>query len=570
MPKKEISILIKARNAVGAGLKAVGVSLKKFAGTVKNVGKFFAKAFIGAGVAIVALSTKLLQAFSVQEKAVKQTEAAFRAYGEEVTENTKAVQKFAAAIQNETGIADEQTIALAAQLKLIGVATPKLEAATKATIALQKAGMRGAAAARAVAAATQGDFEALQRYLPALKTATSEAEKARIVNDFVTKSYAAQKDELNTVSGQWTAFKGRIGDVLEQLGSVIANDGALTGMLKRAGDAVLAFGGKISRFIAAGGIGDLVAGIKLFAENARNSFMKIGIIAEGVFKGSLWNPGKAVFQFLGSVIGTWVNKSVEELKFLGKLAVAVFEKIKNPLKKFEPPDTTALFASYREVGKALTGQLVDKVPNAFEEMYAKLDAEQKRHNAKTEAISKEQLDRAQKNADDRVDLEQKAQEQIVIAAENADKKIEELQKKKKKLEDQLRERQREEQKKAAKEELDDLEKRLAKQQEITKKTVQGILAEQRAQQAADDQAAADLRRAERLRRRKGRLNKKDMEFLRAFDDIQAARQGAGILGLDVAQAKEKIKALDNRPNIDAIKTELKKHNEKLDELLVRE
>lgn len=572
MATKTVEIILKAKNALAAGLRSAGNALKKFGGGAAAIGKAFAKGFLVAGTAIAGLSVKLLQAFGVQEKAEKQAEAAFRAYGEEVKQNTQAVKNFAAAIQNETGIADESTIARAATLKLLGVQTDKLEAAAKATIALQKAGMGEQTAMKAVAAAIEGNFEALTRYIPALRTATSDAEKAAIVNDFVTKGYAAQKDELNTVTGRWNEFKGRVGDVLEQLGGLIAKDAGVTGMLKRAADGVKALGDRIAQWVAAGGMGRLIATVQLFAENFRSSFAKIAIIASGVFKGSILDPGKRVVQLLTSQFSALGMTMLNVFRFVGEAAKAAWEKVKSPAKEFKAPDMGPLKQSIKDLGRALKGEFVD-VPNSFEEMYAKLAAESERHAAKVKAISDKQISDYKEAAEERVAVEKKTQDEIVIAAENTAQKKEDLRKREMRLAQQVADAERNAQREALREHINNLEEAERKRAALAKKTVDQILEEQRARANADKEWARAETKARRLRDRQGRgvkLSRKQQEWLDAFTKIEQAKAGAVGANPALQNAKDQLKALnDQGPKLDAIKGELVQTRQDLNALLMR-
>jgi hypothetical protein len=72
-----------------------------------------------------------------------------------------------------------------------------------------------------------GNFEALNKFIPALKTATSETEKAIIVSEYISRQWALQKKDLDTVAGAWASLKGRIGDVWEMFGKAISQGGKL-------------------------------------------------------------------------------------------------------------------------------------------------------------------------------------------------------------------------------------------------------------------------------------------------------------------------------------------------------
>ncbi len=256
MSKREISIIIRAKNAVAAGLAKAGAMFKSFGESVKNIGagllSFGKNAAIGFGsatAAVVAFSVKALSAYAEQQKAEMALAGSLRAYGESADAVIPKLKEIAARIQDETGAADESTLAGMAKIRMLGVQTDKLEEAAKATLALKSIGIEEAAAQRYVALAMQGNYTMLQRYIPALRTATDEADKARIVNEFFARGYQQQKDLLNTTSGAWRNLKGRIGDALESIGEAIDKSAGLKKVLNQAATAVKDFGGAVERWI---------------------------------------------------------------------------------------------------------------------------------------------------------------------------------------------------------------------------------------------------------------------------------------------------------------------------------
>lgn len=246
---REISIIIRARNAMAAGLASAEKQLQAFGASAMKIGKWVAAGFLAAGTAVVGFAVKALSSYSVQERAIQQLSSAIRAFGEDAEKIVPSLLDMASAIQDETGAADEATIATMARLKLLGVLTPKLGDAAKAVIALKSVGMEEAAASKAVAMAMNGQYDMLNRYVPALRTATSEAEKAQIVNDLISRGYQQQRDLLETVSGSWAALKGRIGDVWEEIGRVIEKSSGLQRVLELAGGAVKQFGQSVADWV---------------------------------------------------------------------------------------------------------------------------------------------------------------------------------------------------------------------------------------------------------------------------------------------------------------------------------
>ena len=249
MAEKELTLVIRARNAVAAGLKSVMGSIKSLGGGIVKVSKWIATGVAAATAAIGAVAAKALSAYAVQEKATRALASSLAAAGDNATELVPKLKAVASAIQDETGADDDAVVAGMARLRLLGVTADKLGDAARATIALKSVGLEETAAQKAVAMAMQGSYDMLNRYVPALRTAKTEAEKARIVNELFAKGYEQQKAVLNTTSGAWMALKGRIGDAWEEIGKAIERSFGIRDALNKAGDAVKKFGERVSEWI---------------------------------------------------------------------------------------------------------------------------------------------------------------------------------------------------------------------------------------------------------------------------------------------------------------------------------
>ncbi|HOE37300.1 MAG TPA: hypothetical protein PLT12_07290 [Kiritimatiellia bacterium] len=249
MAKKELSITLRARNALMSGIAGARRTLMQFGGWVTGLGRRMAYAFLGAVSGLAGFVALTARAYAKQERAEKSLASVLASHGENVDALLPKLKAVAAAIQDQTGVGDEQTLQTMANLKMLGVQTDALEQAAKATIALKSAGVEEAQATKMVALATAGNYTMLSRYLHALRTATSETEKAAAVNDFLSKGYKQQCDLLNTTGGAWQALRGRVGVVLEEFGKAINKSDALTRLLHRAGDAVKRFGERITNYI---------------------------------------------------------------------------------------------------------------------------------------------------------------------------------------------------------------------------------------------------------------------------------------------------------------------------------
>lgn len=563
---KEISIVIRARNAMAAGLASAEASLKAFGESALNIGSFFAKTFLAASGAILGFASKAVMSFAESEKAEASAAAAFRAYGEEVDSNVANVKRFAAAIQEETGADGDSLVARAAQLRMLGVMPNKLEDATRATVALTGAGMAEEAAVKALAMAQEGNFSALERMIPAVRNAASEQEKAAAINDFLTRGYSSQKDQLNTLTGQWSLFKARVGDVWEEIGGAIAQNGQLQAVFERASNAVKEFGQRIADWVASGGMTQLMNTIELFWEYARNSFTNAAIYAKGFFMGGVYNPAKAAFEYVGTIIASWAAGTVAEFEYLRDFAVAVWEKIKNPLKKFDPPSISTLVESYKIMFKSVKGEYIEKVPNAFETMNQELETEAQRNQKKLAQISKQQLDDYQKNANERVSVEQDAQKKIEVAVAS---RAEEEKKAGEYMLDQMEqikdaeEKAGEEKVKRAEEVVNALEKEKDLRAEIAKKSIQDIIKEKKEAKDQQKKDKEDEKRAERLnakQKKNVKLSKKDQEWLNAFNEQKLAQvalaNAANALNLAKANLQQ-VKA-DNSKKLTDIKNEITK------------
>jgi hypothetical protein len=420
MATKEISILIKAKNSLAQGLTSAGKQLQAFGQSAMRIGKFFVTGFMAAGAAVAGFAAKALQAYGVQEQAEKSLVAAMNAHGQAGEALVEPLKKIAAAIQDETGAADESTLAGMARMKMLGVQTEKLGEAAKATIALKAIGMEEAAAQKAVAMAMQGNYDLLNRYVPALRQATSEEEKAAIVKDLFTKGYEQQKAVLGTVAGQWGALKGRIGDVWEEMGKAISQNGALTEVLKRAGDSVKAFGERVSEWVSGGGIVNLMAGIKVFFSEVTYWFSIIGNTARTTWA-VLTDACETAFNYIFNIIRTWKDATTSMFQFVGDYAIALWEKVKRPWRTFDPPDIKPYLNKLKELGLALAGHEAQVTKRTEEALLQREMIHQERASAIVE-IGKWQTDalieQQNKVVSSAILAEEESVEQHQLAAES--------------------------------------------------------------------------------------------------------------------------------------------------------
>jgi len=485
---KEISILIRAKNAMAAGLSSAGRSLQAFGSSVLRIGKFFVKAFLGAGAAVVGFATKAIAAYAVQEAAERSLAAAMTAHGEAGKAILPALNKIAAAIQDETGASDESTLAGMAKMRMLGVQTSKLGEAAKAVVALKGLGLEEAAAQKAVAMAMQGSYDMLNRYVPALRSATSEEEKARIVNELFANGYEQQAAILDTVSGQWRLLKGRVGDLWEVIGGAIVQNDTLMLGIKRAGEAVKEFGNKIALWVEGGGIVRLIAGFKIFYADVSHTFKLIG------------NSAHIAWAAIGDGVETLVRANIAQFAYMGAYIAAIWKKIKSPTSAFEAPKLGDHFGI---TTKRTVAALAER--EKINEEYAE----------RIEDIAKEQADAQIKHEDRVVKAKKAAAEAEKKMAETTTTVVE-------------RESKKQAQARLArlKQELSELNRKKALWENLAKSRVQAFLDEQKAKKEEDKSVAKDDAKAKRLadnEARGARLGGAQKRWLDAYNKIKNAK-----------------------------------------------
>ncbi len=540
MSKKEISIIIRARNMVAAGLNSAGKALKSFGSGAMHLGRNIAIGLAAATAAVGAFAAKALSAYATQERAAKSLSAALTANGDDALTLVPKLQKVAAAIQDETGADDDAVIAGMAKMRMLGVQADKLDEAAKATMALTSIGMDEAAAQKAVALAMQGNYTLLQRYIPALKNAKDETEKARIVNELFARGYEQQKALLGTTSGAWAALKGRVGDVWEEFGKAIERSGGLTAILLRAGDAVKAFGQRVSEWIdsekfkalqqsiqgvlnalMSGGesrgqaldamLDVIKAGFSVAAENAVDVLKRAageigGLIADGFKKLIKKTPyTKAEIDAAAGQIGQERGNSIYE-RMQGRIAIR-----KRDWAGFSGDQEKAIKEQIKRNRLEAEGAVVSENLTVAENKLA---------------LAIKRLQKVAKDNTSLVTVEPPAAQLTDVnifddaaitdnteAIKTAKDKLAEIEKEKTEI-------IKAEQAKRLEGERETAQKQLAIAEEIAAKTVKSYIDEVKQKRAQDKQWSKDVARAEVLR---GRGDQRSQDFVQAVDAIKKAR-----------------------------------------------
>lgn len=428
---RELTILLRVKNAMQIGLAKGYASLQQFGKSAMRIGKFFATSFLAAGASIAGFAAKALSSYAESETAQNSMAAAFRAFGEEVDVNTARVLASAKAIQSETGVSDEAVVSMAARLRMLGVQSSKLDEATRATIGLKAAGMEEEAAAKALALAYSGNYTQLGRYIPALRNANTESEKAAILADFVARGYSQQQAKLETVAGQWGLLKERVGDVWEEVGRAIEQNGALTKVLSLAGDAVKKFGERVAEWVEGGGMTNLLALAAEFFNTMRYYFGLVGNTVHVVWA-SLNDGAETAFTYVMNVVSAFKGRWVAEMTYIKDFALAVWNAIKHPFEiGWNPPSMAPMRKALDDLVNAFKGKdaRVTKQMDEAMAVRAQLEAEYAARSVsiaawQAEALNK-QLDTTTKNkaaalaAEETLEVEA-AEKKVALADELAE------------------------------------------------------------------------------------------------------------------------------------------------------
>lgn len=198
------------------------VGKDKASGSVKGITKSIITAQLaieGIKIAITALvnaGKKSIEMFRTQEQAEAKLAA-------QTGGNIDAYKKFASEIQAVTTIGDEQVIAMQQLGLTMGITNTKIEESTKGAIGLSEAfGIDLNASMKMVALATEGEYNMLARYIPEIRSATTEAEKHAIVQAAMANGFDIATAKAETFTGGLEQLSNIQGDNYEAFGKIIS------------------------------------------------------------------------------------------------------------------------------------------------------------------------------------------------------------------------------------------------------------------------------------------------------------------------------------------------------------
>jgi hypothetical protein len=213
---------------------------------------------------------------------------------------TDAQLQLAASLQKATNVGDEATLALMKQAEFLGISKDLSGEATTAAIGLAEAfGISQTDALKKVSQAMQGNAGALGEYLPAIRNASTEAERMTLVNDAAAKGLLKLQEDSLTTKGVMERSAGAFGDLQEKIGAMV--DPILAVVYK--GLAVFAETLQVSIMPAVDRVVGGFSSMKPMLESVENGFKTLGVVA-GVYLEAAASVAGSFFQtFTGGALG---------------------------------------------------------------------------------------------------------------------------------------------------------------------------------------------------------------------------------------------------------------------------
>lgn len=169
--------------------------------------------------------TETLEAAIEAEKADRALEASLDIMGIAGFGAAEAMKAYALELQRKTVYDDEAIKSAQALMVQLGLQRGEINEATRGAIGLASVyEMDLAGAARAVTRGFEGDYRALARMIPELKTATTESEKHAAMIDFLQRAYLRAEAEVTTFGGQLEGFKNTYQELQETMGGFITKN----------------------------------------------------------------------------------------------------------------------------------------------------------------------------------------------------------------------------------------------------------------------------------------------------------------------------------------------------------
>lgn len=356
--------------------------LEKVANTTKEVDKSFKllnPTVLGVSIGfagLVAVATKAINAFAESELATKKLNDALKNAGVFSEVYSKHLESVGAELQKVTRFSDEQVTAVQELLVTFGVYGKTLDDATRATLDMAETmGIDAQSAARIMSKAVEGNTDMLKRYGITVSDSIPKNKKfAEALKQIQERMGGRAGAAGDTVTGAFAQFKNAMSDVLEVIGKMISDLGALQNIMKT----MAAAGGLITAF---------------FGEESKTALQK-----QIQYLGDMAN----ILQAIGDKLPKWLGGGA--IKDIAKDAIDLQNIAKARLKEITEEETKAVAQAQKmhEIKQALIideAEIAKKLKEEHDLMVKRNELEKKRIQYIEEVADKyEKLARDQKVA----------------------------------------------------------------------------------------------------------------------------------------------------------------------------
>lgn len=149
--------------------------------------------------------------------------------------DTKKLETDIRKLRDVFQIDDKRVMGFMGKLKGMGVADKDLTNVTTATLALSKGtGQAEMAAYRMITAYQNGNTVLFERYIPALREATSAEEKQALVNEFLQRNIERASQQSAEGAGAQQKFANAVADIRREIGELFTETLPLTNLINMA------------------------------------------------------------------------------------------------------------------------------------------------------------------------------------------------------------------------------------------------------------------------------------------------------------------------------------------------
>lgn len=217
-----ISKLSEKLNGLMTQADKTGEKTRGLGGVMKNLQTNWLEASVAIGGGVMALNSFIKAAAGNQEADMKLVQA-LKNVGEASDDAANALRKQAQDIGQLTTVTGNEISSLMAFGIELGVSTDRIDEATRGAIGLSKSlGMDMNTAMKATASALQGNYSLLERYSVQLRDATTDADKAQIVQGMLNRGWNQATAETKTLGGSIKQMQNSMDDARAAIGEALA------------------------------------------------------------------------------------------------------------------------------------------------------------------------------------------------------------------------------------------------------------------------------------------------------------------------------------------------------------